>query len=113
MKKKTTINQFKKTKMKKLAITKNTNLNELIIEKPELVGILLSSGMGCMGCPMARMETIEDGCRAHGMNDKEISKFVERLNQEDNPKPKSKTKAKIKNKINLKRGNKKNDSLAN
>lgn len=85
--------------MKKIAITKNTNLNELIIEKPELAGILLSSGMGCMGCPMAKMETIEDGCRAHGMNDKEISKFIERLNQESNPQPKSKAK----NKINLKK----------
>lgn len=66
--------------MKKKKITKDTNMGQLIMERPELAGLLLSSGMGCMGCPMAQMETIEEGCKAHGMNDKEIDKFIERLN---------------------------------
>jgi hybrid cluster-associated redox disulfide protein len=67
--------------MKKIKITRETNMQALLMYKPELAGVLLSSGMGCMGCPMAHMETIEDGCRAHGMNDKEIEKFIERLNK--------------------------------
>jgi hydroxylamine reductase len=70
-----------KTKMKITKITKNTNMNQLLMEKPELAGLLLSSGMGCIGCPMAEMETIEDGCKAHGMSDKEIEKFIEKLNK--------------------------------
>ena len=57
-------------------------MNELLMKKPELAGMLLSSGMGCIGCPMAQMETIEDGCRAHGMSDKDIDRFIERLNDE-------------------------------
>lgn len=65
-----------------MKITKKTNMNELLIKRPELAGLLLSSGMGCFGCPMADMETIEDGCKAHGMTDKEIDKFVEKLNKE-------------------------------
>jgi len=67
--------------MKITKITKNTNMNQLLMEKPELAGLLLSSGMGCIGCPMAEMETIEDGCKAHGMSDKEIEKFIEKLNK--------------------------------
>jgi hypothetical protein len=35
-----------------------------------------------MGCPMAQMETIEDGCRAHGMSPKEINKLIEKMNEE-------------------------------
>ena len=69
-----------------MKITRKTNMNELLMEKPELAGILLGSGMGCIGCPMAQMETIEDGCRAHGMNSKEIDKFIDMLNKEDKKK---------------------------
>jgi len=65
-----------------MKITKYTNMNELIMRKPELVGLLISSGMGCVGCPMAQMETIEEGCKAHGMSDKEIDKLITKLNGE-------------------------------
>lgn len=78
--------------MKNLKITRETNMQALLFHKPELAGMLLSSGMGCMGCPMAQMETIEDGCRAHGMNDKEIDKLIERLNKEEEIKDKNKGK---------------------
>ena len=61
--------------------TRKTNLNELVMRRPELAGLLLSSGMGCVGCPMARSETLEDGCRAHGMNDEEIKKLIDKLNK--------------------------------
>ncbi len=71
-----------------MKITRKTNMNELLMERPELAGLLLSSGMGCMGCPMAHMETIEEGCIAHGMNSKEIDKFIERLNKEEGKKGK-------------------------
>ena len=78
--------------MKKIKITRETNMQALLFHKPELAGMLLSSGMGCMGCPMAQMETIEEGCRAHGMNDKEIDELIERLNKEELVKDKKKIK---------------------
>ena len=68
------------------------NMQALLMHKPELAGMLLSSGMGCMGCPMAQMETIEEGCKAHGMNDKEINKLIEKLNKEEEVKNKKKSK---------------------
>jgi hybrid cluster-associated redox disulfide protein len=67
-------------------------MQALLFHKPELAGMLLSSGMGCMGCPMAQMETIEEGCRAHGMDDKEIDELIERLNKEELVKDKKKIK---------------------
>ncbi|HOF44079.1 MAG TPA: DUF1858 domain-containing protein [Candidatus Pacearchaeota archaeon] len=78
--------------MKKIKITRETNMQALLFHKPELAGMLLSSGMGCMGCPMAQMETIEEGCRAHGMDDKEIDKLIERLNKEESVNDKKKIK---------------------
>jgi len=78
--------------MKKIKITRETNMQALLLHKPELAGMLLSSGMGCMGCPMAQMETIEEGCRAHGMNDKEIDELIERLNKEESVNDKKKIK---------------------
>ncbi len=88
------IKLFKSNKMKKFRITKDMNMQALLAHKPELAGMLLSSGMGCMGCPMAQMETVEDGCRAHGMNDKEIDRFIERLNKEDEKRNKKEVKKK-------------------
>ena len=65
-----------------MKITRKTNMNELLMKKPELAITLLSSGMGCVGCPMAIGETLEEGCKVHGMTDKQIDKLIEKLNNE-------------------------------
>jgi hybrid cluster-associated redox disulfide protein len=36
--------------------------------KPEAAEILMSFGMGCVGCPSAQMETLEEAAAVHGMN---------------------------------------------
>jgi hybrid cluster-associated redox disulfide protein len=65
-----------------MKITKNTKLNEILDAKGEKAAeILFKSGMGCVGCPMSQMESLEDGCKAHGMSDKEINEIVEKLNK--------------------------------
>jgi len=74
-----------KTKMK---ITKKTDMHELLMKKPELAGLLFQSGMGCVGCPMSMGETIEEGCKVHGMSDKEIDKLVEKMNKSGEKKKK-------------------------
>ena len=51
------------------------------MKHPELAGLFLQSGMGCVGCPMSMGETLEEGCAVHGMNDKQIDKLVEKLNK--------------------------------
>jgi len=61
-------------------ITGKTKINKLLGKNPEAAEILLEAGMGCVGCPMAMNETIEQGCLAHGMSKKEIEKLIKRLN---------------------------------
>jgi hybrid cluster-associated redox disulfide protein len=67
--------------IRRMKITKKTKLSEILNAKPDAVQILFEAGLGCIGCPMARMETLEEGCKSHGMSDKEIEKIVEKLNK--------------------------------
>jgi len=61
-------------------ITKNMTFSEILEEKPEAVETLLEAGMHCIGCPMAQMETLEQGCKAHNIN---INKILNKLNKEN------------------------------
>jgi hybrid cluster-associated redox disulfide protein len=74
-----------KTKNKQ-KISKKTKLSEIMQIDPELGKILLESGMSCFMCPMAQMETLEEGCLAHGMTKKDIDKLIENLNKKVNKK---------------------------
>ncbi len=67
--------------MKNNKITKSTKLSEIIKINPEATEILFGAGMVCASCPMAQQETIEDGCKAHGMNKKEIDELLKKLNK--------------------------------
>lgn len=69
-----------------MKITKNTKISEVVQENPEAAMKLFESGMGCVGCPMAQMETIEQGCKAHGLDDKQIEELVNSLNAKEGEK---------------------------
>ena len=56
---------------------------EILELKPESVETLLEAGMHCIGCPMAQMETLEEGCVAHGID---VNEIVEKLNQKQEKK---------------------------
>lgn len=62
-------------------ITPKTKLSELLNSNPDSAEILFESGMGCVGCPMAMQETIEDGCLAHGMDKKDVDELIKKLNK--------------------------------
>jgi len=64
-----------------MKITKKTKLAEVMQKKPEAAGLLFEAGMGCCGCPMAAQETIEEGCLAHGMEQKDIDELVKKMNE--------------------------------
>lgn len=64
-----------------MKIKKETMMSEILINGPEAAGILFDAGMHCVGCPMSMSETLEQGCLAHGMDENEIEKLVERLNK--------------------------------
>ena len=62
-------------------ITKNTMLSEILEINPDTIDILFDIGMHCIGCPAASMETLEEGCMAHGMSKKEINDLIKKLNK--------------------------------
>ncbi len=73
-----------------MEITKDTKISEIIKEKPEAIEILFGVGLGCIGCPMAQMETIEQGCKAHGMSDEDVEEVIKKLNEKSSEQTKGK-----------------------
>ncbi len=66
-----------------MKITKNTKIGKILEEKGEKgIEVLMEVGMGCVYCPMAQEETLEQGCLGHGLSKKEVEKIVKELNKE-------------------------------
>ncbi len=59
-------------------ITKDMTIGEIIRLDSSKAEVLMSFGMGCVGCPSAQAETIEEAAMVHGMN---IEKLIEALNK--------------------------------
>jgi len=53
-------------------ITKNTIIADIIKVRPDAAQILMSFGMGCIGCPSAQMESLEQACEIHGLDIEEV-----------------------------------------
>jgi len=62
-------------------ITKKTKISDIMKKIPGAAELLFEKGLGCIGCPMAMMETLEHGCKIHGMSDKEINEILKELNK--------------------------------
>jgi hybrid cluster-associated redox disulfide protein len=59
-------------------ITKKMTFAEVLQKYPETAEVFINEGMHCVGCPAAGMETIEQGCKAHGLKPEKI---VEKINK--------------------------------
>ena len=69
-------------KKQKIEITKDILIGDLVDRYPELGSVLMDEyGFHCIGCMAAGMETLEQGAQVHGMDQKEIKKMVDNLNQ--------------------------------
>lgn len=60
-------------------IDKYTTIGEILEIKPNAADILNEFGMGCLGCPSATMETLEQACYVHGLDLEEV---MNKLNEE-------------------------------
>ena len=63
-------------------ITKEMSFSEIIEKHPKAIEILLGKGMHCIGCPMAQMESLEQGALAHGLDADEIVKELNAVKRE-------------------------------
>lgn len=59
-------------------INKDMTIGEVIRSFPNSVEVLMSFGMGCVGCPSAQAETLEEAAGVHGLN---IDELMDALNK--------------------------------
>ncbi len=53
--------------MAETAITADSTIMEVLQAKPDSATVLFRFGMGCLGCAVARGETIREAAQAHGI----------------------------------------------
>ena len=58
-------------------ITKDMTIGDVLKKKEGVAEVLMEFGMGCLGCPSASMETIEQACFIHGLN---LDEVIEKIN---------------------------------
>ncbi len=58
-------------------ITKEMCIAEILKCKPESANVLMANGMGCLGCPSAQNESLEQAAAVHGMD---VEKLLTELN---------------------------------
>jgi hydroxylamine reductase len=58
-------------------ITKEMNIGEILRENQAAAGILMESGMHCLGCPSSQLESLEEACAVHGLV---VENILDKLN---------------------------------
>jgi hybrid cluster-associated redox disulfide protein len=53
-------------------ITKDMNIQDILKVDENLAGILIASGMHCLGCAMSHFENLEQACAVHGIDADEL-----------------------------------------
>jgi len=64
----------------KLKVSKSMTLGEIVQNFPHAGALLAEAGLHCIGCHISAFETLEQGCRAHGLSEKEIDDLVKKIN---------------------------------
>lgn len=62
-----------------MKITRDMTIGEAIRANENIIEVLMSFGMGCVGCPSAQAETLEEACQVHGIDIEELMKKIEEL----------------------------------
>ncbi|SKA79190.1 hybrid cluster protein-associated redox disulfide domain-containing protein [Clostridium sp. USBA 49] len=58
-------------------ITKDMTIGEIVRNHEDKIAILMSFGMGCVGCPASQAETLEEAAKVHGFD---VDELLEALN---------------------------------
>lgn len=59
-------------------IKKTMTIEEVLTKDPNVAPVLLGFGLHCLGCPMSRMESLEEASAVHGID---CDLLVEKLNE--------------------------------
>jgi len=60
-------------------ISKDMTFFELMRNYPTSIEVLRKHNLGCVGCMGAQNESLEQGCRAHGLDVNELLKDLNQL----------------------------------
>lgn len=61
-----------------MKITKDMTIGQVLEINDDYAEILMGFGMHCFGCPMSRMETLEQAAEVHGVD---VDFMVQKLNE--------------------------------
>ena len=64
-----------------MEITKDIKIGELVQKHPQAAQILFDYGLHCIGCHVSAFESLEDGFKGHGLDDKKIEEAVKKINE--------------------------------
>lgn len=64
-----------------MSINKTTKISKAISLNKKAPEIFFKYGLHCIGCALSAEETIEQGAKAHGLSEKQISSLIKELNK--------------------------------
>jgi len=62
-------------------ITKDMTIGDAVEKYPDTVKVLFEHGLHCIGCHVAKWETIEEGAKAHGVVGDKLDKMIKKMNE--------------------------------
>lgn len=66
---------------KEIKITKDMAIAEIIEKKPDSAKIMFEYGLHCIGCRVAAWESLEEGCKVHGLDEEKINEMIKKINR--------------------------------
>lgn len=64
-------------------VTKDMTVGEIVKSIPDAAGTLMGFGLGCVMCPSAQLETLEEAATVHGLN---VDELLNALNKDSEEK---------------------------
>jgi hybrid cluster-associated redox disulfide protein len=62
-------------------VTRGMLMGDVVNKYPAAAQVMLEYGLHCVGCFANQFDTVEVGCKVHGMLDEEIDELLLRVNE--------------------------------
>lgn len=62
-------------------ITKESIIGDVLKKYPDTAEVMFKHGLHCIGCRVSAYESIANGCKVHGMDEKQIDALVKEINK--------------------------------
>ena len=63
------------------SVNKDMPIGDVVEKYPQVVPVILSYGLHCVGCHVSPYETIEQGAMGHGMSAEDVASMVKDINE--------------------------------